>query len=266
MYRFLLRPKWIAFHLLIVATVVTMVSLALWQLRRLDERKSFNARVEQNLDAAIEPLAGVLTDGVDQSSIEWRQVGVTGTYLAGQTVLVVNRSQGGESGRNVVDALQLTDGTVILVNRGFVPQEDAVPPAPSGRVEVIGRLRRSEVRRTGQPEDPSGVVLTEVRRIDIDKLAPQVSAATGTDVLPMYLERVTSDPADGTAVDETGQDPPLPIALPELGEGPHLSYTIQWFIFSACVIAGWVFAVRRSAATRSGVVRKRRGPPPILEP
>ncbi len=261
MYRFLLRPKWIAFHLLIVAVVVAMVNLAFWQLRRLDERRTFNARVEQNLDAPIEPLSGVLTSGANQSAIEWRQVGVSGTYLPGATIEVVNRSQGGESGRNVVDALQLADGSVILVNRGFVPQEDAVPAAPTGRVEVIGRLRRSEVRRTGQPEDPSGVVLTEVRRIDIDKLTPQLHAT----VLPMYLERVTSDPADGTAVDETTQTPPLPIALPELGEGPHLSYTIQWFIFSACVVAGWVFAVRRSAATRSGVVRKRRGPPPILE-
>ena len=43
MYRFLLRPKWIGFHLLVVAAIVTMVNLGFWQLRRLDERQAFNA-------------------------------------------------------------------------------------------------------------------------------------------------------------------------------------------------------------------------------
>ena len=48
-------------------------------------------------------------------------------------------------------------------------------------------------------------------------------------------------------------------SAPTLDEGPHLSYTIQWFIFSICVIVGWVLAVRRSMAMRSGkVVKKRR--------
>ena len=38
-------PKWIAFHVLVVVVVVAMINLALWQLRRLDERRDFNAQV-----------------------------------------------------------------------------------------------------------------------------------------------------------------------------------------------------------------------------
>ena len=46
MYRFLLRPKWIAFHLLCLGRVVLHdLWLGSWQLRRLDERKEFNAEV-----------------------------------------------------------------------------------------------------------------------------------------------------------------------------------------------------------------------------
>jgi len=31
---------------------------------------------------------------------------------------------------------------------------------------------------------------------------------------------------------------------PELGEGPHLSYAIQWFCFTAIAVAGMVVLIR----------------------
>ena len=42
------------------------------------------------------------------------------------------------------------------------------------------------------------------------------------------------------------------MSLPELTEGPHLSYAVQWFIFSAAVAVGWVLAVRKSVNARRG--------------
>ena len=63
-------------------------------------------------------------------------------------------------------------------------------------------------------------------------------------ILPMYIEQLQATPADAASLE--------PISPPALDEGPHLSYTIQWFIFSVCVLIGWVLAVRRSAAIRSG--------------
>jgi cytochrome oxidase assembly protein ShyY1 len=189
-------------------------------------------------------LRGALTE---PSTVEWRRVRVSGTYLPGHQFLVVNRSQNGETGRNVVDAVQLAGGTLLLVNRGFVSNAASVPPAPQGTVEMIGRLRVSEPRATGQAADESVGVLTEIRRIDIGVLTKQFDAR----LAPMYIEQLQSSPADATSLE--------PIVAPTLDEGPHLSYTIQWFIFSACVLVGWVLAVRRSLAVRSGkVVKKRR--------
>ena len=50
---------------------------------------------------------------------------------------------------------------------------------------------------------------------------------------------------------EPGPPPePQPIAEPELGEGPHLSYAVQWFLFSAIAAVGWFLAVRRSHRVR----------------
>jgi cytochrome oxidase assembly protein ShyY1 len=149
-------------------------------------------------------------------------------------VLVINRSQGGTAGRNVVTPLRLDSGSLLLVTRGFVPDAAEIPAAESGRIEVVGRIRDSEVRRTGQLTEASDGELTEFQRLDIDRIAPQ---------LPAPVEPVTLD----WVVGRDAATLPWPVPPPELGEGPHLSYAIQWFIFSVCAIVGWVFAVRRSA-------------------
>jgi cytochrome oxidase assembly protein ShyY1 len=234
MYRFLLKPKWIAFHLLVIAVIVVMINLAFWQLRRLDERREFNSQVRANANQPINPISDVLTPAIDPSTVEWRRVRATGTYVPGHQFLVVNRSQNGETGRNVVDAMQLADGSLLLINRGFAPNGAGTPATPAGVVEVVGRLRLSERRTTGQLSDDGSGVLSEIRRIDVGLLAGQFD----TTVQPMYVERLEATPADAAALQ--------PIVAPMLDEGPHLSYTIQWFFFSGCVIAGWVLAVRRS--------------------
>src|SRR5512143_1153301 len=195
-YRFLFSPKWIGFHLLIVVLVVTMINLGFWQLRRLDHRRHFNAEVRANANQPVVPLDEIDFSVPDRSAIEWRRVRVSGSYVAGHQFLVVNRSQNGDTGRNVVDALRLPDGSLLLVNRGFVPIEDNVPPLPSGSVTLIGSLRVSEHRRIGQPSDENVSDLSEIHRIDIPVLQKQLDGA----VLPMYVEQLEVVPPDAASL------------------------------------------------------------------
>ena len=134
MYRFLLKPKWIAFHLLVLAAIITMVNLAGWQWQRLHDRQQFNERVTTNSDRDVSPLGDVLVAGAtggEIADVEWRRVVVSGTYIAGEQVEVVNRSQDGQVGRNVIDVLTLSDGAAVLVNRGFVPSTEPTPAVPA---------------------------------------------------------------------------------------------------------------------------------------
>jgi cytochrome oxidase assembly protein ShyY1 len=249
MYRFLLRPRWLAFHALCLLGIVVMVNLAFWQLRRLDERQEFNAEVTERSAAPVQRLADVLPpDGGPEladelDALEWYAVRASGTYTDGQ-VVVINRSQGGQAGLNVVTPLRLDDGRLLLVNRGFVPLTADVPAAPAGTVVVEGRLRTSQERRFGQVSDPADGVLTEVRRIDVARLARQLDA----EVVPLYLDLATSQPPEGAL--------PIPVPEPDLSEGPHLSYAVQWFIFSAAVAVGWVLAVRWSVRKRSAAATR----------
>lgn len=223
-----LRPRWLAFHLLCLATVITMVNLGIWQVHRLEQRRAFNAAVEAVAEA---PVIGIDDEG---ATTEYQRLRVTGEYLD-RTFTMVNVSQGGGGGRNHVALLALDDGTVLVVNRGFAAGASPLPDAPTGRVEVVGRVRTTQEPRLGQVRDDPTATLTEIRRVELAVLAEQVDRP----LRPVYVEALLEN---GTAVPRLE-----PIAFPSLDEGPHLSYSIQWFVFSACVVVGWVLAVRRSA-------------------
>jgi cytochrome oxidase assembly protein ShyY1 len=108
---------------------------------------------------------------------------------------------------------------------------------------VTGRLRASQERRTGQLSDPRDGPLREAQRVDIDRLRPQFDVP----LVDMYIDLMSSVPAEQPGL-------PEPVIAPDLSEGNHLSYAVQWFIFSTAAAVGWVLAVRRSAATN----RRRR--------
>ena len=248
MYRFLYRPKWVVFHLFCIAAVVVMVNLGFWQLRRLDERQAFNAQVRSHEALPVVPFEEVVGPDTDPDEVQWRQVTATGTYLQDEQVIIVNRTQDSIPGVNVVTPLELADGTIVLVNRGFVAAADEVPTAPEGTVQVLGRIRETQERALGQLSEAAEGELTEAYRIHIPRLAPQMPGP----VAPVYLDLITPEPSQGLV--------PVPVPEPGLTDGPHLGYAIQWFFFSACVPAGWVIGVRKSvAARRAEALKAERG-------
>lgn len=239
MYGFLFRPRWLLFHALVLAAIVVMVSLGFWQLRRLDERRDFNDVVESRVDAPAVPLGDLLAEpGVDPETVEWRAAAASGVYLDEQ-ILVFNRTQNGQAGDNVLTPLLLDGGGIVLVNRGFVPLGAVPPTPPATAVDVLGRVRPSQQRERGGLTDSTADdgPITEIRRVEIERIAAQLDG----EVAPVYLDLVAQTPAIGSG-------DPDPVPPPDLGSGPHLSYAVQWFIFSVAVAVGWVLAVRRSIA------------------
>ena len=232
-FSFLLRPKWIAFHLLVVVGVGIMIWLGFWQLRRLDERQTFNAIVESRIDLPPVPLEEVLATADDPTDLEWRQVTMSGVFEPEQIVWF-NRSQGGLAGDNILAALD-EGSAVVIVNRGFVLFGTDATAAPSGGVDVLGRVRVPTSRQAGELTDAGDGPVTEVRRIDLDQLDAQIDG----DVAPFYVDLIGSIP-------NVSDTDPVPIPAPTLDDGPHLSYAAQWFIFATSVLVGWILATRRS--------------------
>jgi surfeit locus 1 family protein len=232
MYMFLLRPRWIATHMLVITLIVVMVNLANWQLDRHHQRKDFNATLVQRFDAPVRPLDELLQNG-EPADIEWMPTAVTGTYLRGEDISLVNVSQNGAAGYDAITPLLLSNGTVVLVNRGFLPLVAEFPSAPSGEVSILGRIRATSERRTGAVSDPASGELAEVQRIDIDRLQQQIDG----ELVPVYVQLLKSTPSESASLST--------IVDPEFGNGPHLSYTVQWSVFALCAAAGWVALVTR---------------------
>lgn len=238
--RFLLRPRWILSHLFVIALVVVMVNLGFWQLSRLDERRDLNALIEARQDEAPVPLDSLLTtaSGADEvEDLRARPVTLEGSYDEAATVQARNRTQDGVAGIWVVTPLVLASGDRVPVVRGFValgPDGEPYPvPIPEGEVTVEGavlvpRLQDRTVRR-----DLEGVLA-----------AP--------DTIGVLVRAEATDPAEPSLATPDG-DPRAalyPLAPPDLTERNHMSYAVQWFIFSAIALIGYPLVLRRVLARR----------------
>jgi cytochrome oxidase assembly protein ShyY1 len=224
----------------VVFLVVTMVNLGFWQLRRLDDKRDRNALIESRLDHAAVPVDELLDPGAGDADVDrarYRRVTATGTYSDAATVTVRNRTQDGSPGAWLVTPLTTPSGEQVAVIRGFVtfrPDGSVVDaPAPEGEVTV-----------TGLVVDPDR----------LDGTAPQdlASLLGGEGLLPVLLLADRSTPPEPSAADRDAVDPEAIRAVPppELSEGPHLSYAVQWFIFSTIALVGYPLVLRRVVARR----------------
>jgi len=252
-YRFVLRPRWIVSHLFVLALVLTMVNLGFWQLRRLDEKRQHNDRVRGRITqpvAALDDLPGASEAGAVEAaaSTEFRRVRVSGSFVGSEQVLVRSRSLDDSPGSWVLAPLRTENGTLVIVNRGWIANDgtfDAVPrpfSAPSGRVTVSGIVMRTQTRGRFGPIDPPGGRLTSLARVDIGRYARQLEGP----VLPVWVQQrsITPAPAASTTV-------PRVLDPPELDEGPHFGYAMQWFIFSTIAVVGYPLILRRNARERA---------------
>jgi cytochrome oxidase assembly protein ShyY1 len=168
-------------------------------------------------------------------SPEWSRVQLAGQYDEAHTVTIINRSQNGSAGYDIAVPFVNQDGTTILVNRGFVPLAVKQPTSPTGKIRIVGYLRTSQARSAVGAIDSTSETNREFQRFDL----PLIAKATDTSLLDTtYLQLIKESVASPSQW-------PATVIMPVLDEGPHLSYAVQWFFFSAVALTAWVLVVRR---------------------
>lgn len=252
MHRPLRTPRWIVAHLMVVVIAGLFFRLGFWQLDRLQERRTENQIIAHRLAAAPRPLADLLADpAAVGEGIDYLTVVVTGTYEPSGEVLIRSRTHDGLAGFHVVTPLVTAGERAVLVDRGWVPIEMDDPPVPSaaappGPVTVTGAARSSQEAPALGPEDPADGVLKRLYWINVERLQAQ----SRLHLEPLYIELYSQVPEQPGGL-------PIPTAVPEIDEGSHLSYAIQWFSFALIGLAGYAALLRRS--------RSRRSAPPAIE-
>lgn len=221
-YRFLVRPRWLLSHLLVAVLVIVMISLGFWQLRRLHERRAANALISARSSMAPAPVASLASSTAEE--IRYRSVTARGLYDAGLTRTIGSRTESGGPGGWAVTPMR-TDGQTVIVLRGFE------------RLSADGSI--------ASPTPPPETTTVTGYAMPISRLDPiakrDLSALMNTSgALPFVVQAKTSDPSDASTLE--------PVPLPQLGDGPHLGYAVQWFIFAAIAFGGYPLVLRREAA------------------
>lgn len=208
-----------------------LIALGVWQIERRAWKLALIDRVEQRVHAPAQPVpAPASWPTISAASDEYRHVSVGGRFLHDRETLVQAVTEEGP-GYWVLTPLKRSDGTLVLINRGFVPSErrDASTRRggnPDGEVEITGLLRMTEPKggflRDNAPQHN--------RWYSRDVTA--IAAARGLhDVAPFFIDadagsQITGGPIGGLTV----------IRFPN----NHLIYALTWFAL-AFMLAGKLF-------------------------
>jgi surfeit locus 1 family protein len=240
-----------------VVGIAVLMSLGVWQLQRLAWKEGLIAAVESRVHAApVDLPAEADWPRLNPADYEYRHVRLAGVYDASRQALVFRalgspRGRYGGPGYLVMTPLRLANGAVVLVNRGFVPQDRKDQAAShglgAGETLVTGLMRASEERTWFTPADNpvGGQWFTR----DVEAIARAMGLNRHA---PFSIDAdASADPAD----------------LPEGGEtivafpNSHLSYAMTWFGM-ALALAG-VFIAYAVTQLRAG--GKNEGRPAPVE-
>ncbi|MBI5300537.1 MAG: SURF1 family protein [Chloroflexi bacterium] len=245
--------------LLAFVAVAVMLGLGVWQLDRLQQRRAFNARVSGHVTAPSLELSGAALE-TDLTNVEYRAVHVVGKYDEAHQVALRNQAYKNQVGVTLLTPL-IISGTqqAVLVNRGWIPFDDAAPDkwsryAEPGIAQVRGVIRRAQTQPDfgGINDSPGAHQVWNLA--NVSRIAEQLPYP----LLPIYIQQTPNGSATILAdtsmslVNIPGQTAPIASAVPQrmpveldLSEGSHLPYALQWFLFAAIVAIGYPRIVLR---------------------
>jgi len=207
------QRRQVTLGVLAVVVAAVCVRLGIWQLDRLGQRRARNAALAARL--ALPPLE-IRGGEVNVDSARQRRVVAHGVYDFAAEQTWPGRSFEGTPGVALITPLRLSDGSALLVDRGWVPSADAF--------HVDHALYREPDTAT-----VSGIAFVPPRgRGDVSVVG----------FLPVVVQLESPDPPPARGL-------PRRWPAPALDNGPHLSYAIQWFSFALIALVGTAVLIRK---------------------
>ena len=226
------------------AVFKTLISLLLiagclwasqWQYQRGIDRHQRNSAIEA---AVLQPIISLDEVAENAIAFEWRTIETTGEFDPENQILLKNRYFEGVYGYEVLTRFQLLDGRNLWVDRGWVKAgKDArtapvITPIPKGEVAIKARLRLDRSLPQGAffalPATGAGMI-------------SKLNAQSGLKSEGFYLDLIG------------GEDPLLKpkvaAQIPELSDGPHLAYALQWIFFAGLIGYGRILIRRGQILT-----------------
>ncbi|CAL4869250.1 hypothetical protein MMA231_03541 (plasmid) [Asticcacaulis sp. MM231] len=220
------------FNALFLLAIAVFLTLGVWQVQRLVWKTNLIAEVDARVHAPVVSIAPTEWPQLTKKNDEYRHVTLAGQFLNDKEAQVYALSELG-AGYWVMTPLKADDGTIVYINRGFVPTDHQAPATRlegqvRGQVTVTGLLRMSENKGwlLSQANDPAS---DRWYRRDVLELANGRRLGT---VAPYFID------ADAT---------PNPGGWPKGGmtvikfPNSHLVYALTWFSLAAMLAGGMVW-------------------------
>ena len=218
------EPKALLKTLIALVLVVLCLIAANWQYQRGIDRNAKNAKIEANVEKSMVRLSEV----VNIKDAEWRTVEVVGRFNKSHEVLLRNRYNAeGKYGFEYLTLFETSDASQKLrfwVDRGWVQAgataltRPNIPSTPTGDLRITGRIRLDN----SLPKGSFFALPASGNLINSWDLRSKVRTEN------FYLD----------LIEGPGVTPDTPAELPELSDGPHLAYALQWIFFAGLVIYG----------------------------
>lgn len=210
------------------------IALGNWQL----DRRIWKLELMQQVDARVHAPA-VTAPGraswpsINKTSHEYLHVVVQGHFLAERTTLVVAATELG-SGYWVLTPLQRTDGSIVMVNRGYIGQGIAAPSPPAGEQQLRGLLRLSESNGSVLRDNSPATGRWYSRDVAAIAAAQQLTAA------PYFIDAAAGEPGS-----PGGEGPVGGLTVIQFHNN-HLGYALTWYCLALMVVGAAVIVVREN--------------------
>ncbi len=237
-----MRPGPVVVAVVAIVLAAMCARMGIWQLSRWSEKRHLADAYRAALAAPPVPLPA--SPGA-WGGVGARRVIARGTYDARWQVTLCDRWRGDSAAVELLTPMRLRGGALVLVDRGGLPSTDGIHArlqdyGESGEVQITGLLERLPEHAKGAAWErlpDEAAVVWSVRALGLDSLtahAPMTFAP--------WLLRALPDPSAPPLPERLTPEPPQSLG--------HLSYAVQWFLFAAAFLAGWLFVLRRERGAK----------------
>lgn len=240
-WRRLFSGRWLIATIVVLLAIGVMVRLGVWQLDRLQGRRAANAAITQQLAAPPLALDGQTARTTDAAALTFRRVSLRGTWDYAHEIELRYRSFDGQAGIHLLTPLRIEGSdAAVLVDRGWVPYQqsgaDNRQIYQQGDRAVIEGLVYASIPQETPSSEPG-----TVSQIDLAAVGAQTPYA----LLPFWVQRLPAS---------AGEPLPRSEGMPDLSDGTHFAYMIQWWAFAATLLITYLLFANQTMrrADRNG--------------
>ena len=215
--------------LLALLLIFLCIIAAQWQYHRGQSRSIQNSIIIRN-ETLPALTKGEIAD-IDSQRDQWRTVELSGTFDSRHQLLIRNRYSQGRLGFEVLNLFR-TDVGNFWLDRGWVVagKDAATPPTistlPTMPLTIQARIRSEDISK--QVEGSFFASLPSKKIVNL-------TSAQGVEAAPYYLDLLPTN---------ASISPLTAIDLPELSNGPHFAYALQWLFFALIILVGRIAIFR----------------------